>query len=124
MSSTRNRDQGAEHEDSMKERHRMEGTRGSGCGKKEKGDTKDGDWMGEGKSSRGRKGITITEDMLDKAWRDGKHMDAIPFIDLDFTNEAKTRRPRHWTLVPGPVFQQLKQFLKFLTPSQREELKP
>jgi hypothetical protein len=102
----------------------MEGTVASGCGKKEKGDTKDGEWMGEGKSSRGKKGITITEDMLDKAWRDGQHMGAIPFIDLDFTREAKTRRPRHWVVVPGPVFQALKHCLKFLPPGQREDLKP
>jgi len=124
MSSTRNRDQGVAHEASMEDRHQMVGTRGSGCGKKEKGDTKDDNWCGEGKSSRGKKGIAITEDMLDKVWQDAKHMAAIPFIDLDFTNEAKTRRPRHWVVVPGPVFQQLKHFIKFLTPAQREELLP
>jgi hypothetical protein len=121
MSSTRNREQGAAHEKSMTERHRMDGTRGSGCGKKEKGDTKDDTWMGEGKSSRGKKGITVDEDMLDKAWRDGKHMGKIPFIDLDFTREKKTRRPRHWTLVPGPVFQILKDRL---TDEEKELLRP
>lgn len=101
----------------------MDPTIASGCGKKEKADTKDDTWSGEGKSTRG-KSITITEDMLDKAWKDGKHMGRIPFLDLDFTRPAKTRRPRHWTLVPGPVFQQLKHFIKFLTPAQREELLP
>lgn len=107
----------------MAARHRMTETRGSGCGKKEKGDTKDDTWMGEGKSTRG-KSISVTDDMLDKAWRDAKHMGKLPFIDLDFTRAAKTRRPRHWVLVPGSVFQVLKHFLKLLPPSQREVLKP
>jgi len=121
MSSRINREQGDAHEESMKARHRMKGTRASGCGKKEKGDTKDGTWCGEGKSTRGRKGITVTEDMLDKLWKDARHMDAIPFLDLDFTNEAKTRRPRHWVVVPGPVFQILKDRL---TEAEKELLRP
>jgi len=123
MSSRISREQGAAHEEDMTVRHRMTKTRASGCGKKEKGDVKDDNWCGEGKSTRG-KSIAITEDILDKVWKDGQHMGAIPFIDLDFTNEVKTRRPRHWVVVPGPVFQQLKHMLKFLTPAQREELLP
>lgn len=100
----------------------MDGTRGSGCGKKEKGDTKDDTWCGEGKSTRGdEQSIRVSEDMLDKVWKDGQHMGAIPFIDMDFTREARTRRPRHWVLVPGPVFQVLKDRL---TEAEKEMLKP
>ena len=120
ISSTKNREQGDAHEKDMTDRHQMETTRGSGCGKKEKGDAKDEVWNGQGKSTRG-KSISITSDMLDKAVLDARHMDAIPFIDLDFCKEGKVRRPRHWVVVPGPVFQRLKHRL---TDQEKEDLKP
>ena len=98
----------------------MEGTRGSGCGIKEKGDTKDEDWCGEGKSTR-KKSISIKIEMLEKAWRDAKKMGTIPFFDIDFVSKELPGMPRHWCLVPGPVFQLLKDRL---TDEEKELVKP
>lgn len=98
----------------------MERTRASGCGKKEKGDTKGGGWCGEGKSSRAG-GVRITPTLLDKLWRDAKHMKALPFMDFDFPQETEMRRPRHWVLVPAPVLQLLKDRL---TEEEKERLMP
>lgn len=98
----------------------MKKTAGSGCGKVEKGDDIDEMYLCDGKSSRvGR--ITITAQMLDKLWRDGKKMGKIPFFDLDTTLSAMISRPRYFVMIPGPVWQILKDRL---TPEEFEMLRP
>jgi len=98
----------------------MAKTAGSGCGKKEKGDTLDEFFLCEGKSSRA-KGVNVTPKMLDKLWRDGKKMGKIPFIDIDVLEKEELGRPRHFVVVPGSVWQLLK---KKLTEEEFEILRP
>jgi hypothetical protein len=119
-SSTRNRKQGAEHEESMEQRHGHRRTRASGCGQKEKGDVIGGAWCGQGKSTR-TSGVRISASSLEKACEDARRMKAIPYFDLDFVMEGMAEMPRHWVIIPGPVFQVLKDRL---TPEEVERFRP
>lgn len=89
----------------------MEETRGSGCGKKEKGDVKDSVWNGQAKSTKAAS-FPLSLKVIDKAWDDAEHMKTLPFIEVRFENAPEhNRRPRHWVVVPAPVFQILKKKL-------------
>ena len=112
--------QSVRHETSIEKRHSMNKTDGSGCGKIEKGYATDAMFVCEGKSSRSGS-INVTPAMLDKLWRDGKKMGKIPFIDLDTITKKEPDRPRHFVVIPAPVWQLLK---KKLTEEEFNMLRP